>query len=112
MAEVEGGPFCWPPAARDPREIPGLMWVLRPSCPSATGLGLLSGGRLQRKDSFDDDLLTLCGRHLSCLTSGLLHFLLGEIPVCKLGNIFSQEAETKFPAVTECFCAWLLEGLF
>lgn len=40
--------------------------------------------------------LCLCGRHLSCLTSGLLHFLLGEIPVCKLGDIFSQEAERKF----------------
>lgn len=91
MAEVERGPLCCSPAARDSQEIPDPMQVLWPFW-----LGLLLGGRLQREDSFNDGVLTLCGKHLSCLTSGLLHFLLGEIPVCKLGDIFSQEAERKF----------------
>lgn len=59
VAEVEGGPFCWTLAVRDPRESPDAMRVLQPACAGAAGLGPLSGGRLQGKGSFNDGLLTL-----------------------------------------------------
>lgn len=50
----------------------------------------------QGEKNFNGDLLSLCGRFSSCITSGWLHFLLGEISVCKEGDIFSQEPEKKF----------------
>lgn len=87
--------------------------------------GAWSGGRPQgKKDGFRDDLLALWDSCSSCLTPVSLRFLLGEIPVCKVGGVFSQEAGKKdlFPAVTEMFFVlgslstlsesiWLMKGL-
>lgn len=96
---------------REPRETPDLMQPLWPSHPGATGLGLLSGGKLWRKVSFNDLFACLRGRHLSCLTSGSLHFcwVKYQFVSCVIFSARKQK-ENFFLAVTEMLLSLALGG--